>query len=61
MRHVGIGLVAVSFLTLRLLPDEGDAQQPENRVIDVRRTRAPAAPTRRSLSALTLNLLAGLF
>ena len=27
---------------LRLMPDEGDAQQPANRVIDVRRMRAPA-------------------
>src|SRR6478752_1203744 len=27
---------------LRLMPDEGDAQQPENRVIEVKRMRAPA-------------------
>jgi GntR family transcriptional regulator len=31
---------------LRLLPDEGDAQQAENRVVDVRRMRAPAEVAR---------------
>jgi GntR family transcriptional regulator len=31
---------------LRLMPDEGDAQQPSNRVVDVRRMRAPAEVAR---------------
>jgi GntR family transcriptional regulator len=31
---------------LRLLPDEGDAQQPENRVVEVKRMRAPAEVAR---------------
>jgi GntR family transcriptional regulator len=31
---------------LRLMPDEGDAKQPENRVVEVKRTRAPAEVAR---------------
>ena len=36
----------VQFRFLRLMPDNGDAQQPENHIIEVKRMRGPAEVTR---------------
>ena len=36
----------VQFRFLRLMPDEGEARQPENRIVEVKRMRGPAEVTR---------------
>ena len=38
--------VRAQFRFLRLMPDEGEARQPENRIIEVKRMRGPAEVTR---------------